>query len=535
MIQYDLSINLTQEIICMWVMTMLEEIWKSVEEVHNHGKLAVSKTIRELVKDETLQKYYKSRNNKGWVGNSVESDWFYIPNNSRKEADIPHLNLDIKVTPIKYTRNGWSAKERLTLNLFNFFDEHTRKFENASFLQKAPLIELLYYEYKKEVDSPDYVIKAANLLDIKNLPQEDLLIMEQDWNLIVQKIKEGKAEELSDSLTKHLGATTKGAKTESNQVEQPFSDNQAHKRAFTLKSAYMTSLAKKFMNEIDNNEKLINSSHDLKRYTFEEIILRKFDPYIGKSKKELASIFNIKIPQNNDKASSSMLARKMLNLDGEIEGTEEFKKAGITAKILTIIPENKKAKEHFKILIPGESSIEPSLILNQTWKYSSLREYLTTQQFLLVIYEKIGKDVFFKGVKFWRVNNEDLEGMIRDTWLKVKSIISKGVTLKYVKRNKPTKTGKLYEVHNNLPGIQSKSALHVRPSATTACYYNNPRLTMELPTPSKWINKPISTDWVEGSKPLNLPSEELTSNYMTKQAWWLNSDYMYSQVKEFFD
>ena len=107
---------------------MTKKIWESVDEVHNHAKKAVNKRVRDLVKKETLFKYYNNKQNKGWVGNSIESDWFNIPNNSRKEADIPYLDLDIKVTPIRLTKNGWSAKERLTLNIFDFSDEYTRKF-----------------------------------------------------------------------------------------------------------------------------------------------------------------------------------------------------------------------------------------------------------------------------------------------------------------------------------------------------------------------------------------------------------------------
>ena len=108
--------------------------WNSVEEVHKHAKNAVGQKIRNLVSEETVDKYYASPNNKGWLGNAIESDWFQIPNNSRAEADIPYLNLEIKVTPIKETKKGWSAKERLTLNIFDFNDEYKRSFENASFL-----------------------------------------------------------------------------------------------------------------------------------------------------------------------------------------------------------------------------------------------------------------------------------------------------------------------------------------------------------------------------------------------------------------
>src|SRR5699024_12584602 len=95
--------------------------------------------------------------------------------------------------------------------------------------------------------SPEYFIKAATLFDLHNLPREDLLIIEQDWNVIVEKIKEGKAEELSDSLNKYLGATTKGSKTEKNMKAQPLSDQKAHRRVITLKATYMSHVERSIM------------------------------------------------------------------------------------------------------------------------------------------------------------------------------------------------------------------------------------------------------------------------------------------------
>ena len=40
--------------------------WNSVEEVHKHAKKAVGQKIRNLVSEETVEKYYASPNNKGW-------------------------------------------------------------------------------------------------------------------------------------------------------------------------------------------------------------------------------------------------------------------------------------------------------------------------------------------------------------------------------------------------------------------------------------------------------------------------------------
>src|SRR5699024_11496854 len=112
--------------------------------------------------------------------NSNESDWFGILNYSRNEADIPFLGLEIKVTPIRKTRNGWSAKERLVLNVFDFFDEYKRKFSNASFIEKANLIEMLYYEHLKDIPSPEWFIKEATIFDLHNIPRTELHNIEHD-------------------------------------------------------------------------------------------------------------------------------------------------------------------------------------------------------------------------------------------------------------------------------------------------------------------------------------------------------------------
>lgn len=297
----------------------------------------------------------------------------------------------------------------------------------------------------------------------------------------------------------------------------------------------MTELAKKNMCEFEENEKVIKNIDDLKEKPFEKLIIEKFNPYVGKTKKELAKQFNIEIPEKNDKASSVTLAKKMLNVKDKIEDTDEFKKAGIAVKILTINSKSKRSTEGFKLIIPGEQSIGPENLTNQDWEDSSLREYLSSQQFLLIVFEQNTESIIFKGVKFWHINYEDLEGIIKNTWKKTQSILKDGVELEYKSLDKPTPKGKLYEVKNNLPGMKETKALHVRPSAKYGCYYNDPSLSMKLPTRAQWINKPKKAEWIEGKKTADVPENELTDWYMTKHMWWLNPKYMYEQVAEFFE
>lgn len=491
-------------------------IWKSIQELMDYSKKTVGQPIKALVDDTTVDYYYTHKNNKGWVGNSMESDYFGLPNNNRAEADFPEIHTELKITPMKQTKRGWSAKERLSLNIMDFKEEYKNTFETSSFIKKARYIDLIFYEYVKDIPSPELFIRAAELFDFYQLPEEDLLIMKQDYETIINKIKEGKAEELSDSLTRYLGATTKGGKSESNLRPQPFSDKEAHQRAFTLKTSYMTQIVRRIMDgtyqvTIPNEEKVIKNIECLKDHSFDEIILSYFENYIGKTVPELIQELHI---QSGAKQIKSLIIQHILRVTTDVENTEEFKKSGICVKTITI-KKNRKGytpTEAFKLL-----SADFSEIYDHKWEDSTLREFLSDTRFMLCIFEeKEDKTEIFKGVKFWRMPLSDLDSIVENTWNKTKRVISNGVILEIVKN----KAG--YTVKNNLPSIKDDAIIHLRPWAQKASYVNDSN-AQRLPVSARWINR---------SEDLKM---QFSDNYMTKQAYWLNPNYIYEQVREFFE
>ena len=60
----------------------------------------------------------------------------------------------------------------------------------------------------KELDKKDYIIKDVML---HKFSEEDLIVIRNDWGTIVNKIKAGKAHEISEADTNYLGACSKGA------------------------------------------------------------------------------------------------------------------------------------------------------------------------------------------------------------------------------------------------------------------------------------------------------------------------------------
>lgn len=94
--------------------------------------------------------------------------------------------------------------------------------------------------------------------------------------------------------------------------------------------------------QIGTQEHIIKDLSELKDKTFEQIILEQFKPFYNMDKKVLAEKFGVRIKKKNDKASSRLIAQKMFNLQGDLEETDEFKKAGIAVKTVTVKSNQRK-------------------------------------------------------------------------------------------------------------------------------------------------------------------------------------------------
>ena len=60
------------------------------------------------------------------------------------------------------------------------------------------------------------------------------IIIKKDWELINQKIKDGKAHELSEGDTFYLGACTKGSTAAKSLRKQPFNEIKAKSAGITI-------------------------------------------------------------------------------------------------------------------------------------------------------------------------------------------------------------------------------------------------------------------------------------------------------------
>lgn len=413
---------------------------------------------------------------KGGIGNAIEEGWFGYTPNSDTEPDFPEAGIELKVTPYLRNKDKIRAKERLVCNIINYMEEYSKTFKTSAFWQKCNTLLIMTYEYLKNKPKEEFKIDSATLF---SYPEEDLAIIEQDWGKIMNKVRAGKAHEISEGDTLYLAACTKGANASSVR-EQPCSSQLAKQRAYSLKASYMTQILNKYIFGNEKSPRIIKSLEALKSTSFEDYIINKVRPFYGKTQAQLREIFNIK---SNAKSINEILLAKMLNIKGHISHTEEFKKAGIVPKTIRV-QKDRTVKESMSF--PTFDFID--LTHETIWEESTLYNYLAPTKFLFVIFqEQANGEYVFNRVMFWNISNKDLEE-VRKVWERTRHLIKEGVQL--------IKT--TTQIRNNLPKKSENEVAHVRPHGRNAkdrCVLPDGRM-------------------------------------MTKQCFWLNNSYIAKQIND---
>lgn len=486
------------------------------EDVHNWALKALGKTVGEL---QALMPNKKTAN-KSIYGDAWES-WFGVEKNNLAEADLGAVGIELKATPLKKVRYGITAKERLVLNKINYITEFELNNVNESnFYKKNQVLEIGFYLYEKGIKNTDFkFIKAMQF----KVPDKDWLIIKKDWELIHKYIKEGKANDLSGSLTNILEACTKAQKATDITPQHPsLNVSGAKPRAFALKNSYLKTLVKDYIygdmvdpniqvdyfdkgsEQKNNRESIITDYKELENQSLEEIILAKIDKYKGKSTTELANLFSI---NTTPKHLQSIIINSILGIRNNPEDSEEFSKAGIQVKTIRL-EDNNVPQQHMSL-----PSFEFEELVYTPWNESELYSQLEQTKFLFVVFKNINKQYILKGAKFWYMPTQLIESQAKSVWSRTKKIIEEGVKLEKVSR------GNGWRIENNLPkAADTGSIMHVRPHTSRRSYVKGPD-SSRLPVKARWKNKP----------------EDFSDDYMTKQSFWINRDFISKQVEEFWD
>ncbi|SDI29709.1 DNA mismatch repair protein MutH [Alteribacillus persepolensis] len=449
----------------------------SIEE---HGKRMEGKTFRELSESnesyiaEEKRAYEIIKNNKGNLGQLVEEIHFGYKPNSNAAPDFEEAGVELKVTPYyKLKRKGYSAKERLVLNIINYETIISETFKTSSFWKKNSLILLVHYLYQKDKDKLDFLITNVQLFEF---PDSDFKIIQDDWHTIKEKVKEGKAHELSERDTNYLSACTKGATSKTSMRTQPNSPEKAKQRAFSLKASYMTYILNNYIlpknPTYTKRDSILDKNTDK---TLDQYILDTFERYYSLKESQLIQLLDIDA-SNKPKNLKALIAARIFNSNlNDLKQAEEIEKANIKVKTMRL-EKNGKIKESMSF--PHFSYLD---IINQTWENSDLRNMFLETKFLFIIFQKDGQEFKLEKAMFWKLPEHDLENDVRKVWEATVHRIRNGRA-----SDLPSKSDNKFNV------------AHVRPHGQNK--YDT------LPTPDG--------------------GEEV------KKCFWLNNDYILGQISE---
>ena len=244
----------------------------------------------------------------------------------------------------------------------------------------------------------------------------------------------------------YLAATTKGASSKDKR-KQPVGDILAKQRAFSLKGSYMTQLVRKYIGNYADVEKVIKD----KEYTLDEYIYKVVEKFKNKSRKQLFKEFGIKTTAKN---VNNILINRMFNVKSKLKDTDEFSKANIIPKTLTV-ESNGLIKESMSF-----PYFKYDGILKKNFDESDLKEELETTKYLFFVFEHKNNEYYFKGIKLWNMPEDIIESKVKSMYEKTQEVIRTGTIVSHI-----NKKGQRF---TNFPGIRDNGICHVRPHGKNA-------------------------------------------------------------------
>lgn len=433
--------------------------------IFEYSKYLIGNSLSSLFCENFEEHFFKG---KGGLGQMVEELFFKYDINNNREADFNEAGVELKCTPLlRKADNSLRIKERLVCTMIDYFEIVQTPFKDSHLVTKCRLMLLLFYLHVYGKKSYEYKFLFRVLWQI---PEKDLILIKQDYELIADKVRRGEAHLLSEGDTVYLGACRKGQKGDKPQA-QPFSDIKAKKRAFSLKPAYtryILELVEKsgndyYCNYVAPKQELVSlvNIEELKSLPFEKLISDRFKKYIGKDYLQICDMLGIEPYQSKSKYAevASLIGSK--GKAKRLSRTEEFIKSGICMKTIRL-SESGMPKESMSFKNIDYCEVAE----NNLWEDSELYE-IFTNRFMFVVFKPVhGEAITIYNKKkdnacteqryvidkifFWTMPPHDLE-LAKEYWENIrKNVLANRIDAKY------------------FWSIKNHRKFHVRPKAAKA-------------------------------------------------------------------
>lgn len=406
--------------------------------IFNYSRHLLGHSLHSLLGDAVVE---RKRKGKGGLGQMVEELFFSYDINSNREADFAEAHVELKCTPLLKSKsdNSYRIKERLVCTMIDYFEIVNTSFEDSHLISKCQLMLLLFYLHNSGTAIFDYEFLFSILWQ---LPEKDLLLIKKDYQTIADKVRKGEAHLLSEGDTIYLGACRKGQKGDSPQA-QPNSDIKANKRAFSFKPAYMRYILSHVLEsgenhftnytEVEKPQFELVSNAELQKNSFEDIILQRFAPYIGKNYVQICEMLGIDTYQAKNKYADVGALIASNKKSKRLSLSEEFIKSGIVMKTVRL-QNNGMPKESMSFKNIDYCEVYD----NDNWIESETYEVFTNR-FMFVVFKSVPDETItfinsntqqevveqayvLDSVLFWTMPTDDLR-VAKEYWENIRQAV----------------------------------------------------------------------------------------------------------------
>ena len=375
---------------------------------------------------------------KGVVGRIYEA-CFDIPQNSRPGPDFEGAAVELKSVPILISGSEARAKERISVGMIDFEGLALETWATAHARHKLQRLLLIFYRWEPFRPIASFQTLAAG---IWSPDAESWSGMKADWELIRGLAAAGRRQDVSESLTRLLGAATKGP------------GHGSVSRAWSLKQPFVGWIYRQMTGDAQLD--VVPDSDPAA--VFEADVLVMLRSRVG------ATLDTLGGAPGAGKAAGARSVRRLLGLPATGR-SGEFERYGIEVKTVPVKPNGRLAEAmSFPSFVHEELAYE-------SWEDSDLLGRLNR---LLIVPLHRARDTSLAGTTlgrafFWSPPEADLVG-IRREWESVRDLIAAGQA-------------------NSLPNASETQYIHVRPKGRDSRDRDTAPGGFDVVKKSFWLNQ----------------------------------------------
>lgn len=454
-------------------------VFRSEEELERHAWDLTGRSAGEVA-DLLGMKIAKSDQGgeRAGLGELVERYFGKLRDNA-PEPDIKNLGIEIKTLPMERRSAAWRVKEPTSVTQIDYHELARQNWATAPIRKKIKRILWVPFEHDK-TDKRRCVFRRPFLW---SPPAVDEPAFQADFDGVRQMVRQGKAHELSETLSKVLAARRKGAS--GSRTTQPYSAEPAKTRAWAFKTAYTQPLLEQNV----LREAYVSIASPLGVTDLREVIpevesrLRRFEGWtLSRLAKETGATIR------GGKAGPADFVRKALGIParGRIE---ELEKLGIRIHTVPV-----RASDMMPFEATPFPRMDPDEFLEEDWEESQLSEDVDAILFIPLLSERkgLGTDRVIGRAFVWRPTTEQWRTLEAE-WRMFQEIVRRE-GIRYVPRL-DAKGRPRYRVDgrplrdSNLPSAEETECIHIRPHADDSEDEDTTRLGTRATGQSFWLNK----------------------------------------------